>query len=262
LVTGASSGIGRELVCQLVRDRGNTVLATARRLDRLEQLVSELGPDRVSILAGDLCDIEFRHKLWDQATAIPGGLDLLVNNAGMGHYSKFEDQSPESIDQMFALNVIALFDLTRRAIPYMVDRGRGQILEISSVLGFVGMPYSASYVATKHAVNGLVTSVRGELKGTGVRIWAACPGRTISEFSEVASGRSGGSYRMPQGEPTERVVREIVKGLDSRKTFIMPSPTARACVFMARRQPWLLNWLITRWARKHRVQALNRTDES
>jgi short-subunit dehydrogenase len=238
-----------------------TVLATARRLDRLERLATELGPNRVSILAGDLCDVEFRDALWERATAFPGGLDLLVNNAGMGHYSKFEDQSPESIDRMFALNVTALFDLTRRAIPHMVERGRGQILEISSVLGFVGMPYSASYAATKHAVNGLVSSVRGELKGTGVRIWAACPGRTLSEFSEVASGRSGGSYRMPKGEPTERVVREIVKGLDSRKTFIMPSMTARACVFLARRQPWLLDWLIGRWARKHRVPTLVETQD-
>jgi short-subunit dehydrogenase len=256
LVTGASSGIGRELVRQLVRDRGMTILATARRLDRLESLADELGPDRVKILAGDLTDADFRRRLWERAVEFPGGLDLLVNNAGMGNYARFDEQDPAVIDRMIQLNVIALMDLTRRAIGHMIDRGGGQVLEISSVLGFSGMPYSAVYAASKHAVNGLVRSVRGELKGTGVRVWAACPGRTTSEFSTVAMGASGQTYKMPKGEPTERIVRSIVKGLDGRRTFLMPSLTARVCVGMSRWCPAFFDFLVGRWARKNRVPGL------
>ena len=96
LVTGASSGIGRELVCQLVRDRGMTVLATARRRDRLESLSAELPPGRVQIFAGDLADQAFRQALWEKAEAMPGGLDLLVNNAGLGNYSELEAQDARS----------------------------------------------------------------------------------------------------------------------------------------------------------------------
>lgn len=233
-----------------------TVLATARRLDRLEELAEELGRDRVVILAGDLADRGFRARLWERAVELPGGLDLLVNNAGMGNYSPLESQDPEIIQAMIQLNVVALIDLTQRAIGYMVGRGGGQILQISSVLGFAGMPYSATYAATKHAVNGLVSSVKGELKGTGVRIWAACPGRTESEFSRMAMGPAGESYRMPRGESTERIVGAIVKGLDGRSTFLMPSMTAKACVTMTRWMPGLLDWMVGRWARKHRVPGL------
>lgn len=234
-----------------------TILATARRIDRLESLADELGPERVKVLAGDLTDAGFRRQLWERAVEFPGGLDLLVNNAGMGNYARFDEQAPEVIDQMIQLNVVALMDLTQRAMGHMLSRGGGQILEISSVLGFTGMPYSAAYSASKHAVNGLVKSARGELKGTGVRIWAACPGRTTSEFSTVAMGPSGQTYKMPKGEPTERIVRAIVKGLDSRKPFIMPSLTARVCVGMSRWCPGFLDYLVGRWARKNRVPGLS-----
>ena len=84
LVTGASSGLGREMVRQLVQDRGVTVLATARRLDRLEQLAAELPPGRVHVLAGNLIDTGFREQLWQQAIDLPGGLDLLINQRGCG----------------------------------------------------------------------------------------------------------------------------------------------------------------------------------
>src|SRR3954454_2230480 len=87
LVTGASSGLGRELVRQLVHDRGMTVLATARRRDRLESLAAECPAGKVLLVAGDLADPSFRDELWARVEALSGGLDLLVNNAGLGHYS-------------------------------------------------------------------------------------------------------------------------------------------------------------------------------
>ena len=175
LVTGASSGLGREMVRQLVRERGMTVLATARRLDRLEELAAELPAGKVWVMAGDLRDAGFREELWHRAIELPGGVDLLINNAGVGHYAEFADQDGEAIRQIMELNVMALFDLSQKAARHMRERGSGQILQVSSVLGFVGIPYSAVYVASKHAVNGLVKSMRYELRGTGVRVWAACP---------------------------------------------------------------------------------------
>ena len=188
LVTGASSGIGRELVRQLVMDRGMTVLATARRIDRLESLAAQLPPGRVHVLAGDLADPAFRDALWQKAQTLPGGLDLLVNNAGLGNYSELEVQDALAIRQIIEINLIALIDLTQKAISDMKQRGSGQILQISSVLGFIGLRDSAVYVASKHAVNGLVKSLAVELSGTGIRVWAACPGRTESEFRQVALG--------------------------------------------------------------------------
>jgi short-subunit dehydrogenase len=248
LVTGASSGLGRELVRQLVRDRGMTVLATARRLDRLEALAAELPEGRVLVEAGDLADPAFRDRLWARAEAMPGGLDLLVNNAGLGRYGAFEDQDFEAVRRIVEVNLLALMDLTRRAAAHMKARGSGQIVEVSSVLGFFGMPYSAVYVATKHAVNGLVKSLRMELKGTGVRVWAACPGRTRSEFSSVALGGTGAPDETQHGEPTERVVRGIVRGLDGRKVFVMPTLLAGAAVSLAAWLPGPFGWALARYA--------------
>jgi short-subunit dehydrogenase len=250
LVTGASAGLGRELVRQLVRDRGMTVLATARRLDRLETLAAELPPGRVVVMAGDLADAAFRDRLWSFAEeTFPGGLDLLVNNAGLGDYSEFADQSPEAIRRIVEVNLMALFDLSQKAIRHMRARGRGQVCQVSSVLGFVGLPYSAVYVASKHAVNGLVKSLSYELRGTGVRVWAACPGRTESEFSQVALGDAGsGVHAVPKGEPTDRVVRQIVRGIDRRASFVTLSPTSWAIVALARRFPGLVDWAMGRWS--------------
>jgi uncharacterized protein len=246
VVTGASAGLGRELVRQLVRDRQMTVLATARRLDQLESLVAELPPGRVITMAGDLADPEFRRALWGRALALPGGIDLFVNNAGVGHYAEFAEQDPDRIRQIIELNLMALIDLSQRAARHMKGRGAGQILQISSVLGFVGLAESAVYVASKHAVNGLVKSLRYELAGTGVRVWAACPGRTVSEFSEVAGHGGTKAPSWPAREPTDRVVRGIVQGLDGRGAFVFPTWRAWLVVTLPAWLPGPFDWLMTR----------------
>lgn len=260
LVTGASSGLGRELARQLVRDRGMTVLATARRRDRLRDLAAELPAGRLAILDGDLADPAFRARLWDRAEALPGGLDLLVNNAGLGHYSLFADQDPAAWRRIFEVNVLALFDLTARAARSMQARGSGQILQISSILGSIGIPYSAAYVASKHAVNGLVKSLRYELRGTGVRVWAACPGRTESEFFAAAIGDPAAPR--PRGEPTDRVVRAIVRGLDGRASFLYPSLSARSLAAAEHWLPGPFRWFMARWAPRYFRREIERATET
>jgi short-subunit dehydrogenase len=179
---------------------------------------------------------------------MPGGLDLLVNNAGLGNYSELETQSAEAIRQMIEINVIALIDLTQKSIRHMKSRGSGQILQISSVLGFIGLRDSAVYVASKHAINGLVKSLAHELWGTGVRVWAACPGRTESEFRQVALGDLGHARNSaPHGESVEKVVRGIVSGIDRRSKFLMPTWPAWTIVTLAHWLPALFDFVMTRW---------------
>ncbi|MDB5353104.1 MAG: hypothetical protein JWN86_4351 [Planctomycetota bacterium] len=249
VVTGASAGIGREIVRQLVLDRGLTVLATARRLDRLRELAAELPAGSVHVLEGDLADAGFRARLWEHAEAVlPGGVDLLVNNAGLGHYAEFTEEDPDVWRRIVEVNVVALMDLTQRAARHMKARKSGQIVEISSILGFVGIPYSAAYVATKHAVNGLVKCLRYELRGTGVRVWAACPGRTESEFTSVALGRPGGKGRAKAGASTALVVRNILRGRDRDRQFLIPTWSAWALVTLAHWLPGPFEWFMQRWS--------------
>lgn len=250
LVTGASSGLGRELVRLLVEERGMTVLATARRLDRLEELQASLPAGQVQILPGDIGDAGFRERLWQAAEAMDGGLDLLVNNAGIGHYADFAEQDQGTIEQILNVNVVALFDLTRRAAGSMRSSGGGQILEISSVLGEFGIPYSAAYVASKHAVNGLVKCLQHELRGSGVRVWAALPGRFASEFRFHSLGDRDQPGKPVGVEPTEKVARGILRGLDGRATFVSPTFRAWASVAASRWARPLFDGFIGGWGRK------------
>jgi short-subunit dehydrogenase len=217
------------------------------RRDRLDSLARELTPARVQIVCGDLADPAFRESLWNQAEVMPGGLDLVVNNAGIGNYAEFDEQMPDAIRRIIEINLIALIDLTQMAIKHMKQRRAGQILEISSVLGFIGLRDSAVYVASKHAVNGLVKSLRYELRGTGVRVWAACPGRTESEFRQVALGNTAArATPRSRGEPTEKIVRAIIRGIDGRSAFLMPSWRARAIVTVAHWLPGIFDAVMTR----------------
>jgi len=146
---------------------------------------------------------------------------------------------------------MALMDLTQRAIRHMRPRGSGQICQVSSTLGFVGLPYSAAYVASKHAVNGLVKSLSYELAGTGVRVWAACPGQTESEFRQVALDGQEPPRDAWRGEPTDRVARGILQGLDRRGTFLFPTMIPRSIVKAAGWLPGPFDWVMRRWAKDH-----------
>jgi short-subunit dehydrogenase len=257
LVTGASSGLGRELARLLVLERGMIVLATARRLDRLEQLRAELPVGSVHVLNGDLADPLFRTRLWEWAESQFGRVDLLVNNAGLGNYADFAEQGDEAIRSIIEVNLVALMDLTQRAIRHMRPRGMGQILQISSTVGSVGMPYAAAYVATKHAVNGLTKTLRYELKGSGVRVWAACPGRIATEFRASALGE-GRVDRASAGEPVERVARGILRGLDKRAGFVAPTATASTILVLERWLPGPFEWFMMRWAPGHFAREIGR----
>jgi short-subunit dehydrogenase len=115
---------------------------------------------------------------------------------------------------------------------------------MSSVVGSVGLPYQAVYAATKHFVNGLVKCLRYELRGTGVRVWAACPARTVSEFQAVARGLSGEGLataaRFGVSDPVETLVRGIVRGLDSRGAFVYPTSMSATTVRLS-------SWLPLPW---------------
>ena len=237
LVTGASAGIGREIVRVLVRERGMTVVATARRLERLETLRDELPEGTLIPIAGDLGDARFRDRLWAETLQKVGHVDVLVNNAGIGLRGPLADQAMEDVERLLNLNVVALIDLTQKAVRVMSERKQGQIVQISSIVGAFGVPYSAVYVASKHAVDGLVKSLRPELRGTGVRIWAARPGRTASEFYNLALGGQVASKDIPPARSAETVARAIVRGLDHRQAFLAPTLDAGLLVGLCRWAP-------------------------
>jgi short-subunit dehydrogenase len=186
-VTGASAGIGAAFARRLARDRFDLVLV-ARSRDRLEELATDLHAAagvHCDVVAADLTAADDLRRV---AARIAGdsGLELLVNNAGFGTYGEFAELDPEREEEEIRLNVIALMRLTRAALPPLIHRRRGSIINVSSMAAFQPCPLNTTYGATKAFVNSFTEGLHEELRGTGVYVQALCPGFTRTEFQERA----------------------------------------------------------------------------
>ena len=185
LITGASVGIGEQFARQL-SERGHDVVLVARDTARLEALAKEIesrNGARAEVLAADLTD----DKQLSAVEARAREVDLLVNNAGFGTFGPFHTLDLPTEIREINLNVIALVRLTHAAASGMAERGRGGILNVSSLAGFQPGPSNATYGATKAFVTSFTEAVHEELKGTGVSVTVLCPGFTHTEFQERAN---------------------------------------------------------------------------
>lgn len=183
LVTGASAGIGREFALQLAA-RGYDLVLVARNEARLEGLATDLrrahGAD-VTVHAADLAGDRDVDRLVAAVEALPQ-LDLLVNNAGFGTRGTLAETAREPQERMVRVHVLASMRLVQAALPGMVARGSGAIVNVASVAAFLASPRNVNYCATKAYLVALTEGLAAELRGTGVRAQALCPGFTHSEF--------------------------------------------------------------------------------
>jgi NAD(P)-dependent dehydrogenase (short-subunit alcohol dehydrogenase family) len=174
LVTGCSSGFGRELA-QRVIQRGWRVIATARNVAQVADLASAAG-DRALALALDVTKPEQIEAVVKAAREKFGRIDVLVNNAGYGYQATVEEGAESEIRAQFDTNVFGLFALTRAVLPIMRAQRSGNIINISSVAGIVGFPGSGYYAASKHAVEGWSDSLRAEVEPLGIGVTCVEPG--------------------------------------------------------------------------------------
>lgn len=193
LVTGASSGIG-EAITRLLADAGVPTVVVARRRDRLDALAAEL--DDIEVLAADLATAAGQQAVADRVVDPGDPIDLVVNNAGFGSNGSFHELDVERVADEIELNVAALTRLSHAALAAMVPRGRGWLLNVSSVASFQPAPRLAVYAATKAYVTSLTESLHEEVRGTGVHVTALCPGLTRTEFQQV-SDTEGYADRFP-----------------------------------------------------------------
>jgi short-subunit dehydrogenase len=198
LVTGASSGIGADLAREAAKDGYDLVLA-ARRREPMEALAAELKPAgaEITVIPADLGKpggAAELMKIVDQRGLV---IDTLINNAGLGDTGRFDREDPEKISSMLQVNIVALTELTRLALPKMVARGRGRIMLVSSTAGFQPGPGMAVYYATKCYVRYFGRALGYELRRTGVTVTTLCPGATASEFANVAHMEGSILFRGP-----------------------------------------------------------------
>lgn len=230
LVTGASSGIGAAFARQL-RQRGERLVLVARRADRLTALAAELGgPPAVQTLALDLTLSDGPARLESELAQRGLAIDLLVNNAGVGHTGCFAEEPLPRIMEMIDLNARSLVELTRRLLPGMVARRRGRIVNVVSTGAFQPLPYMAVYGATKAFVLSYTEALATELAGTGIVVQALCPGLTHTEFQQVA-GTDRVLFNKTAAMSPDAVATASLAALDRRRLRVVVGRHNRLTVF-------------------------------
>ncbi len=237
LVTGASSGFGTAFARSL-RRRGYSLVLVARREDRLLSLQKELGgAEAAVVIPKDLAAPGGPAGLLQELESRALDVDLLVNNAGAGLTTPFLDQPQERIQGMIDLNVRAVVELTRGLLPPMVKRGRGAIINVSSIAAFQPVPYMGVYGATKAFILSFTEALSYEIRGSGVRLQALCPGPTATEFLEVSQTHSRLLVRRMPMLKAEEVVRASLDGLDRGTLRVVPGLANRLVGLLVRVTP-------------------------
>jgi NAD(P)-dependent dehydrogenase (short-subunit alcohol dehydrogenase family) len=180
LITGCSSGIGHDAVFAL-KNRGHRVIASCRKKEDLAKLI-EAGAEALLLDVNDSVSIQTAFSKLMEMTE--GRLDVLINNAGYGQAGALEDITREVLRQQFETNVFGLLELTNLAVPVMRQQGAGRIINISSILGIISMPFRGAYNASKYAVEGLSDTLRLELHSSGIEVITIEPGPIDSRFRD------------------------------------------------------------------------------
>ena len=223
LVTGASSGIGRAFARRLAAD-GRDLVLTARRVERLEELARELEATGVAceVLPADLSDPAELARLETRAGA--GDIDLLVNDAGLLPYGSHAELDVDREEQALRVMAIAPLRLARAALPGMLQRGRGGIVNVSSRAAFGPEPRMATYAGVKAFVNSWSLGLAEELEESGVRVVAVCPGNTRTEIFGLAGFDVSD---VPWAHEPEDVVAAALEGLARGSCVVVPGEGAR-----------------------------------
>jgi short-subunit dehydrogenase len=223
LVTGASSGIGAEFARQLAA-RGMHLVLTARREPLLKQLAEDLHRahgTKTEIILADLSKPEEPARLLGEVGRRGVTLELLVNNAGFGVVAEIEKTDMGRVLEMIRVNISALTELTYRALPGMLERGHGGIINVASVAAFQPVGYMGAYAASKAYVLHFSESLWAETRERGVTVTALCPGTTRTEFFDVSG--AVGWLEKHSAQDVKPVVRAGLKALEKRRQYVISS---------------------------------------
>lgn len=250
LVTGATAGIGATFARQLAAS-GHDLVLVARREDRLVEIAAELEAAHgitVRVQVADLSTSEGCAVVEARLAAADDPIDLLVNNAGTTLNTSFLRSTPEDEERLLRLNVHAVMRLTHAALPAMVARGGGGVINVSSVSGFAPVMPGSTYAATKAWVTNFSQSVALSVRNRGVRVMALCPGYTRTEFHDTA-GINMSATPSWLWLAADDVVRAGLRDFARGRLVSVPDWRYKAAVFGMRHAP---QGLLRRAARDNR----------
>lgn len=249
LITGASSGIGRELSRLFAREGFNLVI-TSRNEEQLRVLAEELKGSsdiHVTVIPKDLSVDNAADELYAEVTRGGTQLDILVNNAGYATYGLFVDSNVIHERNMMQLNIVALAHLTHLFLKGMISRGKGKILNVASTAAFQPGPLMAVYYASKAFVLSFSEALVEETRGTGVTVTALCPGPTRSGFQERANMQGVRTFKPMFLMNADSVARVGYSGLMKGKAVVIPGKLNKIVPLMVRFSPRFLVRRVVAW---------------
>ncbi|MDR1962309.1 MAG: SDR family NAD(P)-dependent oxidoreductase [Planctomycetaceae bacterium] len=256
LLTGASSGIGAALALELAKEGADLVLL-ARRADRLQEVAERIqkatgSARKIITVVGDITDSEIRQLAVQTATQQLGGLDILINNAGVGATALIEATTEETIRRIFEVNFFALLELTQLALPSLKLGNKPMVVNLSSIVGLRGVPHYGVYGAAKFAVTGLSEAMRAEFHQHGIDVLLVCPGTTQTEFFDVLY-QSSSAPDMPvhHAVTPEYVAARIVRAMKKGQHKIIPYFQAIILDYLNRFAPLFTDWIMTKFVSKN-----------
>jgi short-subunit dehydrogenase len=250
VVTGASSGIGRELTWLLCQ-RGAHLLVTARRTERLHDLVRRCEglTGRIEFIAGDLTSENHRQAIIARVREKWNGLDVLVNNAGAGAIGRFDDASSDRLRKVMEIDFFAPVELTRLCLPLLEHGRRPAILNIGSVLSHRAVPNKSEYCAAKFAVRGWAESLRVELAKKNIEVLMLSPSTTDSEFLDsLVDTKSDQKSKSIGVMSSKRVAELAISTLVRSKREMILSLGGKVLVWAGRLFPRLTDRILGRFA--------------
>lgn len=252
VLTGASSGIGAALAHALAR-AGVRVALAARSADKLNGVAAAIraaGGDAVAVPT-DVTSPDDRERLVETAVAAFGGLDLLVNNAGVGSWGHFADSTEAICRTVLEVNFFAPVELTRLALPHLTRGSQPAVVNVTSMCGRKGMPAWPEYSASKFALVGMSEAWRGEFERFGVDVLTVVPGLTNSGFENNWLRSDGkADLRFADGMTPDYLAAKIVKAIRANRTEMVVGTEAKRLLRFNRYFPRLTNWLLARKVKK------------
>ncbi len=249
LITGASGGIGRALAVRLA-EAGVDVVLMARRESPLAETAAavEAAGRRAVIVVGDVGSSEDRCTAIDTANEQLGGLDLLINNAGISAHGRFHESGPDRLRQIMEVNFFAAAELLREATPLLMQGVRPTIVNIGSILGWRGVPHNAEYCASKFALRGLSEAIRPELARLGIHVLHVSPGTVDTDFFEHLVDKQGDlPWGTRQGVPAAYVAERTVRAIERRRKEVTIGWQAWCFVRASRFALWLMDRVMGRY---------------
>lgn len=228
VVTGAGVGIGKAIALRLAKD-GYDVAINARRVNTLEEAAAEIEAlgQKALIIPGDVADYEVCKSIVDKTVRELGGLDVLINNAGVCPVRFMKDVSPEEFEQTMRVNLCSIYACSRYASDYMKEHGGGVIVNAASQTSFNQNAGNIEYGASKWGIRGLTRALASELAACGIRVVAYAPGKTWTDMQDHIAERASQELHIPK--------ENYIAGIKSRipmKEFQTPEDIAALVSFL------------------------------